>query len=76
MSDLQEIPTSAKSARNGRTHWANDSVESLALLFGEAILARSIPIGARGEARETVEFKHTLTAQHAELPPVYSTPDS
>jgi fluoroacetyl-CoA thioesterase len=38
-------------------------------------LAKSIPIGARGEAQETVEFKHTLTAHHPELPPVYSTPD-
>jgi predicted thioesterase len=38
-------------------------------------MAREIPIGARGEARETVEFKHTMTAHHAELPPVYSTPD-
>jgi predicted thioesterase len=38
-------------------------------------MARQIPIGARGEARETVEFKHTLTAHHAQLPPVYSTPD-
>jgi fluoroacetyl-CoA thioesterase len=38
-------------------------------------MAKPIPIGARGEARETVEFKHTLTAHHAELPPVYSTPD-
>ena len=34
-----------------------------------------IPIGARGEAQEAVEFKHTLTAHHPELPPVYSTPD-
>jgi fluoroacetyl-CoA thioesterase len=38
-------------------------------------MAREIPIGARGETREMVEFKHTLTAHHAELPPVYSTPD-
>jgi fluoroacetyl-CoA thioesterase len=38
-------------------------------------LAKDIPIGARGTAEETVEFKHTLTAHHAELPPVYSTPD-
>jgi len=38
-------------------------------------LARGIPIGARGDAAETVEFKHTLTAHHPELPPVYSTPD-
>jgi len=38
-------------------------------------VARNIPIGARGEAEETVEFKHTLTSHHPELPPVYSTPD-
>jgi fluoroacetyl-CoA thioesterase len=38
-------------------------------------VARDVPIGARGEAEETVEFKHTLTAHHPELPPVYSTPD-
>jgi predicted thioesterase len=38
-------------------------------------LAKPIPIGARGEAEETVEFKHTLTAHHPQLPPVYSTPD-
>jgi predicted thioesterase len=36
---------------------------------------RKAPIGARGRAEETVEFQHTLTAHHAELPPVYSTPD-
>ena len=34
-----------------------------------------IPIGARGEAEETVVFDHTLTAHQPELPPVYSTPD-
>ena len=38
-------------------------------------MAGIIPLGARGEASETVEFKHTLTAHHLELPPVYSTPD-
>jgi fluoroacetyl-CoA thioesterase len=38
-------------------------------------MPKPIPIGARGEARETVEFKHTLTAYHPQLPPVYSTPD-
>src|SRR5215472_16753567 len=38
-------------------------------------MAKPIPIGARGTAEETVEFKHTLTAHHPELPPVYSTPD-
>ncbi len=38
-------------------------------------MAKVMPIGARGEAEETVEFQHTLTAHHPELPPVYSTPD-
>jgi fluoroacetyl-CoA thioesterase len=38
-------------------------------------MAKAVPIGARGEAEETVEFEHTLTAHHASLPPVYSTPD-
>jgi fluoroacetyl-CoA thioesterase len=38
-------------------------------------MAREIPIGVHSEARETVEFKHTLSAHHPELPPVYSTPD-
>jgi fluoroacetyl-CoA thioesterase len=38
-------------------------------------LAKDIPIGTRGEAEETVEFEHTLTSHHPELPPVYSTPD-
>ena len=38
-------------------------------------MAKPIPIGARGEAEETVEFKHTMTAHHPDLPPVYSAPD-
>ena len=38
-------------------------------------MAKEIPLGTRGEAVETVEFKHTLTAHHRQLPPVYSTPD-
>ncbi len=38
-------------------------------------MAKPIPLGTRGEAQETVEFQHTLTAHHPELPPVYSTPD-
>ena len=38
-------------------------------------MAKDIPIGARGEASETVEFEQTLTSHHPELPPVYSTPD-
>jgi len=36
---------------------------------------KEVPIGAQGSCEETVEFKHTLTAHHPELPPVYSTPD-
>lgn len=36
---------------------------------------KDIPLGTRGEAKETVEFKHTLTSHHPQLPPVYSTPD-
>ena len=38
-------------------------------------MAKQVPMGAGGEAAETVEFKHTLTAHHPQLPPVYSTPD-
>lgn len=38
-------------------------------------MAREIPIGVRAEAEETVEFRHTLTSHHPELPPVYSSPD-
>jgi fluoroacetyl-CoA thioesterase len=38
-------------------------------------MARPIPIGVRGEAAETVELRHTLSAHRPELPPVYSTPD-
>jgi fluoroacetyl-CoA thioesterase len=38
-------------------------------------MAKPIPIGTRGEAQETVEFKHTLASHHSDLPPVYSTPD-
>ena len=38
-------------------------------------MAKQTPIGVRGEARETVEFKHTLSSHDARLPPVYSTPD-
>ena len=38
-------------------------------------MAKQIPLGARGEAAETVAFEHTLTSHHPQLPPVYSTPD-
>ena len=38
-------------------------------------MPKPIPSGARSTAEETVEFQHTLTSHHPELPPVYSTPD-
>ena len=38
-------------------------------------MAKPVPLGARGEMEERVEFKHTLTAHNDALPPVYSTPD-
>ncbi|MGD0987451.1 MAG: hotdog domain-containing protein [Candidatus Sulfotelmatobacter sp.] len=38
-------------------------------------MATDIPIGVRGEAEEVVEFEHTLTSHHPQLPPIYSTPD-
>jgi len=38
-------------------------------------MAKPVPVGAKGEASERVEFKHTLSAHHEQLPPVYSTPD-
>jgi predicted thioesterase len=36
---------------------------------------KHVPVGARAEAEEKVQFEHTLTAQQPELPAVYSTPD-
>jgi fluoroacetyl-CoA thioesterase len=55
---------------------AGDSLESLALsLYGGFLMAKAMPIGARATVEETIEFKHTLTSHHPELPPVYSTPD-
>jgi fluoroacetyl-CoA thioesterase len=38
-------------------------------------MAKPIPLGARGEAETTVEFKNTLSAWKAHLPAVYSTPN-
>jgi predicted thioesterase len=38
-------------------------------------MAKPVPVGTRGEAEQTVEFKHTLAANHPELPEVYTTPD-
>ena len=39
------------------------------------MMAKPVPIGARGECEETVSFENTLSFHHPELPPVYSTPD-
>ncbi|HZU44924.1 MAG TPA: hotdog domain-containing protein [Terriglobales bacterium] len=36
---------------------------------------KAVPQGARGEMEQVVEFKHTLTFHHPDLPAVYSTPD-
>ncbi len=36
---------------------------------------KEIPLDLRGEANETIEFRHTLKANHPELPAVYSTPN-
>lgn len=38
-------------------------------------MAKPIPPGVRGEAEDTVQFEHTLSARHPDLPPVYSTPE-
>jgi fluoroacetyl-CoA thioesterase len=38
-------------------------------------MSNPIPLGTRGEAETTVEFKNTLTAWKEHLPPVYSTPN-
>ena len=37
-------------------------------------MAKTVPIGTRGEAETTVLFKHTLSAWKEHLPAVYSTP--
>lgn len=38
-------------------------------------MAKPVPIGARGESRQTVEHKHTLNAYEKHLPPIFSTPN-
>ena len=38
-------------------------------------MSKPVPIGAKGSCQERVNFDHTLTAHHHQLPPVYSTPD-
>ncbi len=38
-------------------------------------MPKAIPIGTKGSCEERVQFDHTLSAHHHELPPVYSTPD-
>ncbi|MBA3914027.1 MAG: hypothetical protein H0X25_09300 [Acidobacteriales bacterium] len=38
-------------------------------------MTKNVPPGVTATAQETVEFEHTLTSRHPDLPPVYSTPD-
>ena len=38
-------------------------------------MAKPVPIGTRAEVERRVEFKHSLSAWKAELPPVLSTPN-
>lgn len=38
-------------------------------------MAKTVPIGTRGEAETNVQPKNTLTAWKEHLPPVYSTPN-
>ncbi len=38
-------------------------------------MAKPVPIGATGSFEQTVEFEHTLTYYHQQLPRVLSTPD-
>lgn len=63
---------SASGSQSGRSVMDDRAFNSL---FEATALTKQIPIGARGEAEETVEFEHTLAAHDSALPPVYSTPD-
>lgn len=38
-------------------------------------MPKPVPIGTKAQIERTVEFKHTLTFHHQELPPVLTTPD-
>src|SRR6266853_2896051 len=38
-------------------------------------MAKDVPIGARGQAEEIVEHRHTLSYHNPALPPIYSTPN-
>jgi fluoroacetyl-CoA thioesterase len=44
-------------------------------LFYDRCMPKQVTIGARGEAQEKVEHRHTLTSHDKRLPPIYSTPD-
>jgi predicted thioesterase len=37
-------------------------------------MAKTVPLGTRGQVERRVEFRHTLSAWKPELPPVLSTP--
>jgi predicted thioesterase len=36
-------------------------------------MVKQVPIGAKGSAEERVQYEHTLTAHHHQLPPIFST---
>ena len=38
-------------------------------------MPKPVPLGTRGEAETTVQFKNTLTAWKEHLPPVFATPN-
>ncbi len=38
-------------------------------------MPKTVPLGVRGQAEETVEHRHTLTYHNPALPPIYSTPN-
>jgi fluoroacetyl-CoA thioesterase len=38
-------------------------------------MVKQVPIGAKGSVEERVQYEHTLTAHHHQLPPVFSTPE-
>src|SRR5450755_54768 len=46
-----------------------------ALRYSFCPMVKQVPIGAKGAAEERVQYEHTLTAHHHQLPPIYSTPD-
>lgn len=38
-------------------------------------MVKQVPIGAKGTVEERVQYEHTLTAHHHQLPPIFSSPE-